>query len=334
MSHRSMLRFRLPLALCVLFAFGTMAVCQILDVRDLNAEGIRSLDRQRTAVVLPGGILEEHGPYLPLYTDGWMTEYLTRELAQAIVARPGWKALVFPVIPLGSGGANEIGRKYSFPGTFAIRQATVRAVYMDLAAELGEQGFRWVFLVHGHAGSPSNNRALYDACDFYRDAYGHTMVHLCGLMPVVQAVQGAQKLWSEEAQRENGLFIHSEMIETSWMLFLRPTAVRSTYISAMSRTAPAMGDVVRLAEQPDWTGYFGAPRLATPSNGARAVQEYGAAVVKLALEILDGADPRRIERFADAMKTVPEQVQIDAAAAAHDAELERRQREWLRKRAR
>ncbi len=72
--------------------------------------------------------------------------------------RPGWKVLVFPVIPLGAGGANEIGRRYSFPGTFAVRLATLRAVYMDLAAELGEQGFRWVFLVHGHAGSPRSDR--------------------------------------------------------------------------------------------------------------------------------------------------------------------------------
>ncbi|MCL5745736.1 MAG: creatininase family protein, partial [Acidobacteria bacterium] len=254
------------------------------------------------------------------------------ELAEAIVARPGWKVLVFPAIPLGSGGANEIGRKYSFPGTFAVRQATLRAVYMDFAAELGEQGFRWVFLVHGHGGAPSNNRALLDASDFYHDVYGHTMVHLCGLAPVTQAVMGGQKLWNEEAQRENGLFVHSEMAETSWMLYLRPTAVRSTYAAAPSRTAPTMNDIVRFAEQSDWQGYFGAPRLGTPSHGARALQEYARAVTKLALDILDGADARSIARFADAMKNVPENVQIDAAAAAHDAELERRQREWLSKR--
>src|SRR5574342_200428 len=99
-------RHPLPVALCVLVAFRTIAVCQILDLRDLNVDEIRSLDRQRTAVMLQGGILEQHGPYLPLYADGWLNEYLTRELAEAIVARPGWKLLAFPAIPLGSGGAN------------------------------------------------------------------------------------------------------------------------------------------------------------------------------------------------------------------------------------
>ncbi len=41
----------------------------------------------------------------------------------------------------------------------------------------------------------------------------------------------------------------------------------------------------------------------------------------------DGVDDARsIPRYADAMKNVPELVQIDAAAAARDAELERK--EW------
>jgi hypothetical protein len=126
-------------------------------------------------------------------------------------------------------------------------------------------------------------------------------------MPVAQAVLSAQNLWSEEARRENGLFIHSEMVETSWMLYLRPAAVRSGYAGARSRTAATLGDIVQLAEQPGW-------------------------VTKLALDILDGADPRRIARFADAMKNVPEQVRIDAAAAAHNAETERKQQDWLTRR--
>jgi hypothetical protein len=32
---------------------------------ELNIDQIRTLDRQRTVILLPGGILEEHGPYLP-----------------------------------------------------------------------------------------------------------------------------------------------------------------------------------------------------------------------------------------------------------------------------
>src|SRR5688500_3970627 len=82
-----------------------------LRLAELDTETIRALDRQRTAIIIPGGILEQHGPYLPSYADGYMNEDLSAKLAEAIGQRPGWTALVFPSIPLGSGGANEIGGK-------------------------------------------------------------------------------------------------------------------------------------------------------------------------------------------------------------------------------
>ncbi len=317
-------------ALWLLAALPAPALCQVLDVRDLTATDIRSLDRERTVVMLQGGILEEHGPYLPVYTDGWGTEYLAMEVAKAIVARPGWKAVVFPVIPLGSGGANEVGGKYNFPGTFAVRPATLRSVYMDLAAVLGDQGFRWVFLVSGHGG-PSHSRALFDVCDFYRDVDGYTMVHLCGLAPVSEWVLKAPQFWSEEARRENGMGAHGDMVETSMMLYLRPSAVQSTYTAARSLPTPAMSDVVRLARQPDWQGYIGAPRLATASHGAQIMQDIGSRITKLALQILDGADARKIGRYTDMVKGLPEQKQIDTAAAAYDADVERKQSDWVKR---
>jgi creatinine amidohydrolase/Fe(II)-dependent formamide hydrolase-like protein len=49
---------------------------QILDVRELNTEQIDRLDRTRTAVLLTAGILEQHGPFLPSYSDGYQSEFL------------------------------------------------------------------------------------------------------------------------------------------------------------------------------------------------------------------------------------------------------------------
>ena len=65
-----------------------------------------------------------------------VNERFTDALARAVAQRPGWKALVFPPIPLGTGGANEIGGIHSWPGTYSIRATTLRAVFMDLADEL------------------------------------------------------------------------------------------------------------------------------------------------------------------------------------------------------
>ena len=127
----------------------------IYQLAELNTEQIRALDREKTVILLPGGILEEHGPYLPSYTDGYMNERLTNDLAKAIASRPGWSTVIFPVVPLAR-RANEVGQ-VPFPVP-AIRPETLCAVYMDLATEFGEQGFRWLFLIHSH-GAPAHNQA-------------------------------------------------------------------------------------------------------------------------------------------------------------------------------
>ena len=88
----------------VLLMVGTVGVArpaaaQVYALADMNTRQIQALDRQRTVVLIPGGILEEHGPYLPSYTDGYAVEAYTRALATAIVARPGWTVVVFPQGP-------------------------------------------------------------------------------------------------------------------------------------------------------------------------------------------------------------------------------------------
>lgn len=155
---------------------------QIYHVAQMNTDQIRALDKQKTVVILTGGILEQHGPHLPSFTDGYSNEWFTHKLAEAIVERKGMSVLIFPTIPLGHGGANEIGGKYVYPGTYAVRRATLRAIFMDLATELGEQGFRHVFIMHGH-GSPYHNLMLDQAGEYFRDTYGGRMVHLRGLEP-------------------------------------------------------------------------------------------------------------------------------------------------------
>ncbi len=84
--------------------------------------------------------------------------------------------VIFPVIPLGNSGANDIGGKYAVAGTYSIRFETLHAVFMDLATELGEQGFRRIVVVHGHV-APMHQRALDQAAAFFEDTYGGQMLN-------------------------------------------------------------------------------------------------------------------------------------------------------------
>src|ERR1035441_8788804 len=182
----------------VMFLNPQVVAAQILKIGEMNTQQIQALDLPKTVVLIPGGILEEHGPYLPSYTDGYADDAYTRELAKAIVARPDWTVVLFPQIPLGNDPANTIGGKTVFPGSYPVRMATLRAIYMDLANELGDQGFRWIFLVHSH-GAPNNHKALNQASDYFHDVYGGTLVHLFGLKPGFLCCGSKEKMLSAKA---------------------------------------------------------------------------------------------------------------------------------------
>ncbi len=315
-------------------ALPSLSAAQVLDVRELNTEQIRNLDRAKTAVILVGGILEEHGPYLPAYIDGYDNERYARDLAEAIAARPGWAAVLFPTIPLGQGGANMIGGKHSFPGTFNVRTTTLRAVYMDLADALGEQAFRWIFVVDGH-GSPNHNRALDDASDYFRDSFGGMMVHLYGLMQLRACCEEPLKrLLSETERQEEGFTVHAGADETSGLLFLRPELVNPGYRRATPVTGRDFPDLVRLARQEGWPGYFGSPRLASAALGAQQYKERSPLLTSLALKVLDGWDPRAEPRYVQTMQAVPGIAEVLQGTDQDEARREARQREWLAKRAR
>jgi creatinine amidohydrolase len=316
------------LAVSVLLAAAAPAAAQLLEVATLNTDQIRGLDREKTAVVLPAGILEQHGPYLPSYADGYYNERLARDLAEAVAARPGWTALLFPPIPLGTGGANEIGRKYSFPGSFTVRSATLRSVFMDLGDELGELGIRWVFVVHSH-GSPPHNRALDEAARYFNDTHGGRMLHLIGGMDAITCCGAWKTVASGEALAEDGLSVHAGLREHSGILFLRPDLVPAAIRQARSVTAKDFAGLEAAAKAADWPGYFGAPRHATSAVGAAFYREDARHFIDYALKVLDGQEPPPVPRYADTIVGNPVIRGVVLDALAHEQAREARQRAWL-----
>jgi creatinine amidohydrolase/Fe(II)-dependent formamide hydrolase-like protein len=214
----------------------------------------------KTIVLIPGGILDQHGPYLP-----------------------------------------------------------------SLASELGEQGFKWIFVAHLH-GAPGHHRALDESGDYFRDTYGARMVHLYGLMPVLAA--GGKSLDPAEAA-ENGLDVHAGRLETSAILSIRPDLVARGHQTAPSLPGKNWDDLVRIARASGWPGYFGAPKQATAAEGAARSQQRSKVAAEYMWRIVDGADEREIPRYATIMANTEPVVKIDRAEAAHERAREERLSAWL-----
>jgi creatinine amidohydrolase len=302
----------------------------VLRVAELTTAKIRSLDRDRTVVLLPGGILEEHGPWLPAWTDGILSERLTDELARGIAAaRPDRTVLVFPQVPLGASGSNELGGQFVFPGTFAVRPATLRAVFMDLAAAIGDQGFRTVLVVHVH-GAPLHNRALDEASDFFHDTYGGRMVHLWGLVPVLSGWGKALETAGAAERKEDGVSLHAGMDETSLMLYLSPGLVDPGYKDAPVVAGSSYEESFQVARRPGWPGYLGSPRRASAALGGVIWSSFRRAAIDQALAILGGTDPATLPRYADLLEKNPLYREWMTAASEKDRALEAREQEWIR----
>jgi len=310
-----------PLLAILLFAASAQA--QVLRFADLNTREIESLDRAKTVLILPGGILEEHGPYLPAGTDGLFNARLSEDLAASIARQPGWKAVVLPMIPLGAGAANEIGRKYTFPGSVTVLPSTLRAVFMDLGDQLGQQGFRWILVVHGH-GDPAHNRMLDDAADYFHDTYGGVMLNVFGYVWAMNL----QDFRTPEERQKDGLAEHASMTETSVILALSPASVAQGFQSAPPKSGHSMEDLQKISGAADWPGYFGSPGLASPELGRQIYDQWLRRAEDLVLRALKGEDTRQWLRFSVKYADDP----ADLAATSVNREAERRHQDWLSRR--
>ncbi|OVE78772.1 hypothetical protein BVY01_04515 [bacterium I07] len=313
---------------CTLFfLIVSVSHAQIHKFAELSVADIQALDRANTVVIIPGGLFEEHGPYLPVFTDGYSNEWMSQKVAEAIVEQTHRKVLMFPTIPLGAGSPEDFGGRKPFSGSYTVRPSTLRAVFMDLASAIGEDGFRWIFIIHGH-GATSHNRSLLEASQYFKDTYGGSMIPLTAYSYSIKREQS--KIWISEEKQENAGDIHAGANETSRILFLHPKLVDKEFRFAPPQTAPTSDHFSILAEKKEWPGYFGSPRIASAKAGAIIMRRKVENLIDLALKILKGFDVTSLNHWGKITNESGENAYMNQCRRS--AELEIKQNDWLESR--
>ncbi|MFB6491288.1 MAG: creatininase family protein [Thermoproteus sp. AZ2] len=103
----------------------------------------------KRVALLPTGVLEAHGPHLPLGTDALMALYIAERAAEkagALLLPPVWYGTTYVLD--------------KFPGTISIRPETLYLLYRDIFREVARNGVANLIVVNGHGG---NADALYMA---------------------------------------------------------------------------------------------------------------------------------------------------------------------------
>lgn len=107
----------------------------------LTSDEINGLDRN-LPVIIPIGLVEAHGPHLPVSVDVDSSRYFAREVA----TRTG--AILAPEIIYGF--ADEM-REY--PGTLGVSVETCIAIITDICKMLCAQRFKKVIFITGHGAN-------------------------------------------------------------------------------------------------------------------------------------------------------------------------------------
>ena len=163
------------------------------------------------AAVLPVGSCEQHGPHLPLDTD----RFLAETVAEAACTRSG--DVLLPSIPI---GYNE--KELDFAGTVSLPATVFLDMMIGLGRSLQASGWRRLVIVNGHGW---NNDLVRAATHVLNETPGFTTA-CCSYWNL--CVEEVREL--RESPVPGGM-AHACEFETSLMLHLRPSSVRTDLLT-------------------------------------------------------------------------------------------------------
>jgi creatinine amidohydrolase len=186
-----------------------------LTAPDFVAAVVRS---QGTAII-PLGIIEKHGPHMPLGTDLLDVRALVERATKEEYS------LVFPPYYFG-----QIFEARHQPGTMAYSQKLIWDMLQETVDEIARNGIKKIILVNGHGG---NNNFLPFFCQSQLAKRRDYAVYLFQPQADVEADPEIQTL------RKTTMDMHAGEVETSMMMAHRPHLVRLDRAGSQSGTDQA-----------------------------------------------------------------------------------------------
>ncbi|MHB8585355.1 MAG: creatininase family protein [Thermoplasmatota archaeon] len=180
---------------------------------DLSSAELRSRLHEQSLVVWPVGILESHGPHLPLATDAIQAEWG----AERVASRTG--AIVLSPLRFGNGTATR-----NYPGTVSLSFDSLRGFARDVLAEVYRNGVRRVMVISGHLGR-DHMSALRVAATDVKTAHPDLQIAVLSDWDIVYEIKqkGMPRLAPNAIPADDG---HGGTLETSRMIAIAPHLVK------------------------------------------------------------------------------------------------------------
>jgi len=245
---------RKSLLLSINILYGSIASAQLsVHWEELTAADFKvAITRAQGTCLLPFGIMEKHGPHLPLGNDLLNVRYVALNAAQQEYA------IVFPEYYFG-----QIFEAKHEPGTVAYSRPLQLQLLQETTDEMARNGCKKIIIVNGHGG---NNSLLPYFAQTQLDTPHDYVVYTLGIM---RSGQGEPKHKSNLATD-----MHAGESETSVSMIARPDLVH------LDRAPQESGaDQARLSALPEglYTGIWWYARFPNhyAGEGAAASRELG-----------------------------------------------------------
>jgi len=191
---------------------------------------VQAIHHAQGACILPFGILEKHGPHLPIGTDLFDIRYVSVHAAEEEYA------IIFPAYYFG-----QIFEARHQPGTIAYSAQMQLNLLQETTDEMARNGCKKIIVANGHGGN--ENLLPYFAQTQMATPHDY-VVYIFGL-PNLDS--------PERPPRKSSLDLHAGEIETSHLMIARPDLLHLDRANQESGT-----DQHRLNNLPDtlYTGIW------------------------------------------------------------------------------
>jgi len=253
----------------------------------------RLAESARALVILPVGVVEEHGVHLPLGMDSFAAEVYAASTAPHL-EEAGYEVVIAPTISYGVARA-----AIDFPGTLSLEPETLRSMVLEIGRSLARHGLKRLVILNGHRDL-HHMKALDEARGML--VANDTAQVLCvgfASDPDMTAAcyrDGVKQFYRSPRPDREG---HGGESETSVALNSFPELVDREILKTLDANFDYDVDAFRNETKDYGTisggrGYFGWPQAATAETGKQLVAIRGRNIARVILK--EWGTPNRSDR--------------------------------------
>jgi len=241
-------------------------------IAEMTYPEVESAAGRDATMLVPIGVIEEHGPHLPLGTDVYAAHTLCR-LVKRHGAELGVEILIAPPF---FWGVNHVTA--AFPGTFRTRTEVAAGLLEDILGTLVDDGFARIFVINHH-GDLAHNRMVREVLHDQHQR-GRRDIRWLEERDMVERLgdDGTESIWAtyerspeaDSLRRSEALGVHAHELETAVIARYFPELVDFDILDALEPTSLDHGDLVAWRQGGERArsltprGYFGAPQPVDP----------------------------------------------------------------------